>query len=199
MLEKTIPSLKTGNESFSINDTSLNISLLDFWRWSVSDLLSNASRGILAEFIVASALGIDTNQVRDEWQAHDLTTDDGIKIEVKSAAYIQSWAQKDYSKISFSIKESHTWESETNILSQASQRQSDVYVFALLHHKDQSTIDPLKLEQWTFYVVPTSKLNEYFGQQKTVSLKMIERLPISALRYSQIKESVRSSPTMQVL
>jgi len=36
----------------------------DFWRWSASDLLSNALRGVLAEFIVARALGIDTTAAR---------------------------------------------------------------------------------------------------------------------------------------
>ncbi|MDM8523410.1 hypothetical protein QUF80_08570 [Desulfococcaceae bacterium HSG8] len=35
--------------------------------------------------------------------AYDLETHDGIKIEIKSAAYVQSWHQKDYSKITFRI------------------------------------------------------------------------------------------------
>ena len=85
--------LKTGNELFHWKGQSLDISLLDFWRWSVSDLVSNATRGRLAEFIVATALNVPFDQVRDEWGAYDLLTPEGIKVEVKSAAYIQSWYQ----------------------------------------------------------------------------------------------------------
>jgi hypothetical protein len=97
-------SLKTGNESLIYNATSLNFSILDFWRWSVSEILSNATRSRLAEFIVATATNNDIKQVRDEWGAYDLLTPSGIKIEVKSAAYLQLWEKKKLSKISFSTK-----------------------------------------------------------------------------------------------
>jgi len=68
-------------------------------RCSLSDLVSNATRGRLAEFIVAQALNVDTSGVRDEWAAYDLLTSSGIKVEVKSAAYLQSWAQRRHSNI----------------------------------------------------------------------------------------------------
>ena len=57
---------------------------------------------MLAEFIVATALGIPTDGVREGWAAWDLTTPGGVRVEVKTAAYLQSWAQKELSKISFS-------------------------------------------------------------------------------------------------
>ena len=37
---------------------NVNYKVIDFWKWSVSDLVSNATRGRLAEFIVAKALKI---------------------------------------------------------------------------------------------------------------------------------------------
>ncbi len=40
----------------------------DFWSWAYSDLLSNANRGVFAEFIVAVALGVH-EQPRLEWPA----------------------------------------------------------------------------------------------------------------------------------
>jgi hypothetical protein len=55
--------LKTGNEPLTANGQKLDKSLLDFWRWNSSDLLSNATCGRLAEFIVASALGVDNKRV----------------------------------------------------------------------------------------------------------------------------------------
>jgi hypothetical protein len=68
----------------------------------VSDLIDNITRGRLAEFIVASALGISIDGVRDSWAAWDLTIPDPlIRIEVKSSAYLQSWFQKSYSNVTF--------------------------------------------------------------------------------------------------
>ncbi len=77
---------KSGDEPFISDEKNLGIFISDFWQWSSSDITGNALRGILAEFIVASALEIN-REVRIEWDAYDLTFDD-IKIEIKSAAYI---------------------------------------------------------------------------------------------------------------
>jgi hypothetical protein len=81
---KTSP--KTGDERFRANGKDLDYSLKDFWIWSVSDLVSNATRGRLAEFIVAKALGIATHVARDEWESFDLQTKKAEKIEVLVSA-----------------------------------------------------------------------------------------------------------------
>ena len=47
------------------------------------------------DVIVASDLGC-TDGVRQEWDAYDIETPDGIKVEVKSGAYLQSWSQKKH-------------------------------------------------------------------------------------------------------
>ena len=84
---------KDGSECFRARDSDLDFSVLDYWRWSTSDLVGNTARGVLAEYIVARALKIPTGEeIRDGWAPFDLETPDGIKIEVKSAAYVQSWA-----------------------------------------------------------------------------------------------------------
>ena len=46
----------------------------DFWGWSLSDLLDNTERGVLAEFILAAALGIAVDGLREGWAAWELTT-----------------------------------------------------------------------------------------------------------------------------
>ena len=61
----------------------------DFWAWAYSDILNNTDRAVFAKFVVGMALGvIDTPRV--EWDAVDLQYSDKT-IEVKSAAYVQSW------------------------------------------------------------------------------------------------------------
>lgn len=77
---------KEGTERFHKNGANLNGSLVEFWQWSASDLVSNALRGILAEYIVAHALYL-ADAVRSEWDAYDLLLPNGIKIEVKSRNY----------------------------------------------------------------------------------------------------------------
>ncbi|HET9365948.1 MAG TPA: hypothetical protein VFP71_13140 [Candidatus Angelobacter sp.] len=72
------PRLKTGQELFL--GVNVNLTLLNFWQWAASDLVSNTTRGLLAEFIVAAALGL-TSEPREEWRSFDLLTTSGRKIE----------------------------------------------------------------------------------------------------------------------
>ena len=85
-LPKITPILKSGSESLTENGVPLNNTILDFWRWSASDIISNSTRGRFAEFIVGAALGLDFKEVRDEWDSYDIATPEGVKVEVKSAA-----------------------------------------------------------------------------------------------------------------
>jgi hypothetical protein len=161
---------KKGDEQFCANKTGLGYTLKDFWTWSVSDLVTNITRGRLAEFIVAKALGISTDVVRYDWDSFDLTTPAGLKIEVKSAAYLQSWPQKKLTTIIFPIRKTRSWDEQTNIQSKESKRQADVYVFALLAHTDKPTVDPLNINQWEFYVVPTTVLDKYDRSEVSITL-----------------------------
>lgn len=184
---------KTGQEPFKAAGKILGFTLSDFWRWSVSDLVSNTTRGRLAEFIVARALSASTDGVRDEWQAYDLLMPNGLKIEVKSAAYLQSWQQKEPSKIVFQTPKTRAWDPETNRQSPESKRQADVYVFALLAHKDKATIDPLNLDQWRFYVLPTSTLNARKRSQHSITLKSLEDLAGSSIGYDRLCDAVKEA------
>lgn len=163
------PERLTGAEPLTDRGAPLGGSVLDFWQWSASDLVSNTARGALAEFLVARALGLDIG-ARDSWGTYDLDTDSGVKIEVKSSAYIQVWNQTRHSKLSFGCRKTLAWSAETSDFYGEPQRHADVYVFAVLSHKDQGTFNPLDVSQWDFYVVPTHWLDETLGDQKTVGL-----------------------------
>lgn len=186
-LKKIDAKPKSGSEVITDGGVKTNYYLYDFWSWSVSDLISNATRGRFAEFIVGTALDFDPHILRDEWGEYDLLFDNHIKIEVKSAAYIQSWNQKRVSPINFSIKTSKFWDTETG-KEPESIRHADVYVFCLLKNKDQSTIDPMKMDQWDFFVVPTCLIDK--GKSQTsLALSSIMKLS-NAIKYSEIKDSI---------
>jgi hypothetical protein len=192
---KVVP--KSGNESLTIAGQEIGCTLIDFWRWSGSDLISNASRGRLAEFIVARALGIRTDGVRDEWGACDLTAagmkSGGVKIEVKSAAFVQTWYQEHLSSIRFVVPKTRAYDPETNLLSAEAKRQADVYVFAVLAEKDKERIDPLDLDQWEFYVLPTAMLDARTRSQHSITLKTLCGLAGGPVGYRQLKERVSAS------
>src|SRR5262245_3216737 len=65
-LLRIVPTRKTGTEEFHRNGTPVGTNLLQFWCWCNSDLLSNAARGKLAEYLVALDLGV-ADGVRTEW------------------------------------------------------------------------------------------------------------------------------------
>lgn len=166
---------KTGSEPFTHNSNSLNFNLLDYWQWSSSDLLTNTNRGKIAEFIIAKAFDI-TGGIKDEWLPYDLTTKEGIRIEVKSSAYLQNWAQPRLSIIKFDIAPKRSWDPKDNSYSPTAIRASDVYIFCLLKHTDPQTIDVLNLDQWDFYIMPTKILDKKKPQQKSITLSSLLKL-----------------------
>ena len=180
---------KMGNEPFHTDRDNLPQTLLDYWRWSGSDLVSNAQRGILAEFLVGSALQM-TDRVRREWDAYDVRTPSGLTVEVKNSAYIQSWSQTDYSPIQFDIAPKKSWDAKENKTDAVSRRSADVYVFSLLAHRDQNSIDPLNVSQWEFYVLATSVLDERCGEQKTIRLAPLKALEPEQPSYATLCETV---------
>jgi hypothetical protein len=189
------PPLKTnrlsGREQFHNAGDSLGFDVLSFWQWEASKLGANNLRGHLAEYLVSRDLGLSSG-TRTEWDTCDLRTPDNIRIEVKSAAYIQQWHQKKLSAISFDIAPTKGWDKVSKSRTKTKQRNSDVYVFCLIETKDQQSFDPTDLSQWVFYVLPTQRLNRRLGPQKTISLSRLKRLKPVECRHGEIEASVRS-------
>ena len=164
----------------------------DYWQWAYSDIIGNTNRGTLAEFIVAKAVG-STAEVRDAWAAYDLKSFTGIRVEVKSSAFLQSWYQKSLSRPAFSIRKSLEWLPESGEYVGESRRQSDVYVFCLLAFQDYKTsLNPLDLAQWEFYVVATKEIDRAFGERKYLLLRQVRELS-RAYAADEIAEAVESA------
>ena len=178
----------TGDEHFTYEGSPINRLLNDFWAWQASDLLTNSIRGALAEYIVATALDIDGTYRMNDWHEYDLEYY-GKKIEVKSSAYLQSWERDKLSRISFNIYESRpftasVWDSDDI------RRHADIYVFCLFGCKDRAAANPMLLEQWSFFVLPTRIINEKLGTQRTVSLSTLEQLPAVKCTYDKLRNVI---------
>lgn len=179
---------RSGSEPITADGADVS-TLGEFWSWACSDLANNTMRGVLAEYLVATALGAAAG-TRTEWDTVDIRTSEGWRIEVKSAAYLQSWAQSRPSDISFSISPASGWDAQTDTTSTDVLRRSDVYVFCLLHHRDKQTLNPLDLDQWTFHVLPTRVLDERCPGQKTIRLSSLERLGPRRTSFGGLREAV---------
>ena len=187
-LPEIIAKKKKGTEKFLNENQTLNFELSEFWSWNQSDLIENRTRGILAEFIVKKALGIDSEK-RIEWDNFDLISKKGKKLEIKSAAYIQSWEQKKYSEIKFGISPTVGTKDNPNY-DGIKRRWTDFYVFCLLNHKEQKTINPLDLSQWTFYVLETKILNEQKPEQKTIGINSLLELKPIECKFFELKKII---------
>lgn len=162
----------------------------DFWQWAYSNLVSNAQRGVLAEYIVGKALNC-LSEKRLEWDAFELVTHDGIKVEVKSAAYVQSWNQEKLSDIRFDIARKQSWFAETNTYSYIRERQADVYVFCVLAEKDRQRIDPLDLNQWFFIVLSSETINKKLADKKSVGLSTLERRGLQRITFDDLAAEIK--------
>ncbi len=89
----------------------------------------------------------------------------------------------------FSIGLARPWDRATNVYESIARRCSDVYVFCLLKHQAPDTLNPLQMELWEFYVLPTLALNERYPGQKTISLKALQKMT-EAVDYQGLRERV---------
>ena len=143
-----------------------------FLRWNSGHLLENRTRGAYAEWLVHRALGLDPGQHRVEWAEVDVTFG-SITLEVKSAAFVQSWQQARPSTISFPIE----------------QRVATAYVFCLLAEEDPELVNPQELSQWLFWVVPTAKLHR---DRRSIGLLPLIRAYGDGLRFEELASRIEA-------
>lgn len=186
-----------GNERFRIHDSLRNETVKDFWAWSMSRLLADGPRGDLAEFIVNTALGEDITNAKRGWGECDIVYN-GVRLEVKCSSMLQAWERKTPAKPVFSIgktlncdiRETETGYRYVGRDGLPAKRRSELYVFCLFSGTDRETADPMDLDQWEFYIVPTQLINDKCGDKRTISLSALKTLGISAVDYSGIKTVV---------
>lgn len=161
--------------------------VIDFWRWSSSDLRDNVSRGVLAEWLVGLALGC-VDGVRSAWSNHDLVMADGTSVEVKSAAYLQAWATDRHSTITFRGLLARTWDEQTNLHDPEPSYRADVYVFAVLTTDDHDALDPLDVDQWQFWVASREAVAA--RGCKSLSLASVKQIATGPVAFTDLSSAV---------
>ena len=135
-------------------------------RFYSQPLIDNVYRGDYVETLIFFALGKGW-KVIGGWGGWDLEREDGIRLEVKQSAALQSWhAAASAGKTSparFDIAPRggyYTDSTDAGVWREVDTpvRSADIYIFAWHPKKDPDTADHRRAEQWEFYVVPESKL-----------------------------------------
>jgi hypothetical protein len=175
--------LLTGEEQIQGTDVRVR----DFWAWTLSDLRANTVRSVFAEFLVARAVNADSRP-RVEWDAYDVRTPEGYKLEVKSGAYLQAWNQAKLSTITFTGLRGRTWSPEAGYAAEATYN-ADAYVFAVLTTTEHVTYDALDLRQWAFWVLPQAALASI--NQDSIRLSRIQAFAGESVDYVDLAERIR--------
>jgi hypothetical protein len=188
----------SGQEMLALEDSP---KLLEFWQWAFSDLKQNNVRGVFSEWLVARILGMKLDRCRQSWDAYDLITPSGMTLEVKSAAYLQSWHDESCkpSSIVFSGLKGQTWSLNSGY-SGSQTYNADIYVFCLQTCQDPLVWDAFNLEQWRFASLERECMEGL--NLKSLSLKRLMSLSglltVEALRQRFIEKgyltSVSNSP-----
>ncbi len=149
----------------------------------------NNARGYLAEFIVAKALGLDAVR-RIEWDAYDILWND-ITIEVKSSAYLQSWDQRQLSKIQFGGLKGTRYHARHDYDPAGKRFNAMVYVFCVHTAKKHAEYDQLNIGQWRFYVVPRSTLQKLGFA--SVGIGTVEKLSDGPVPWDALASAIASA------
>lgn len=190
-----------GSEPFEFRGAPLPSSVKDFWAWSMSRLIADGPRVDLAEFIINTALGMDMTEPKRGWGECDIVYPHGgkpVRIEVKCSTLLQAWERPSPPKPVFSIAKTLNCDIEDTgdgyryIGRDGSppKRRSDIYVFCLFAEEDRSRANPMVLDQWRFYVVPTAAIDEQLGDQRKISLLGLSRIGAIECSYDEIRPTV---------
>ena len=73
-----------------------------------------------------------------------------------------------------------------------------MYVFCVNTQKDYEHFDPLLVDSWEFYVIPTFRINERCERignpnQKTIRLSRVKKLAGEPVKWTGLKEKVEEA------
>lgn len=175
--------LLSGLEMFTNKGISTGFSIQDFWKFQYSNLWD--MQEYIAEFLVAKALGLKTPQNCNGWTLWDILYRN-VKIEIKSTAYYHSW--KTDGKISnrrtFGITKAYSRYKDST---SEYKRQNDIYIFCLNIGYTKEDSNPMHLENWQFYIIPTKTINDICKDNKTISLGQVQKITGSKLGLSYVE------------
>ena len=187
-LSKEQPDLLSGSEQFMQGGKFIDLTIRDYWSFQFSNIWDAQEE--IAEFIVAKALGLKAPHNKNGWTLWDINYR-GKRIEIKETGYFHSWRTdgKVSKQRSFGITKAFTKYKDN---ATTHERQNDVYVFCLNTGETKEESNPLNLDNWEFYVVPTSTINRLCGDNKHISLGRLRTITgkPNGVPYTELKAAI---------
>lgn len=187
--------VKEGKESFTLNGKKQDFNVLCFWQYHFSNLWNMTDK--IAEFLVAKALeGKDTYTRNHEyWAVWDLNYRH-IRIEIKATSDFHTWNAEKRKKTQ-RVFDIHPIMDRGYVPDELEwtgkiRRISEVYVFCHVRCSENSydaeSADPLNLDNWDFYIIPTFIIDKCCGSNKSISLGRVRQIHgKSPFRYNEIR------------
>ena len=176
-----------GKEKFVSQNKELEFGMLEFWCSKFSNIYN--IQEYIAEFLVEQALGIEKSHNTEYWTLFDILYKD-YRIEIKETGYYHPWNENG--KISemrrFGITKANS-KYENKDTNNIYERQNDIYVFCLNVGKTKETSNPLNIDNWEFYIVPTKTINEVCKNNKSIGLNKVQKIA-TKVNYFEIKEYI---------
>lgn len=176
-----------GNEKFTYNNKELEFGIIDFWKYKYSNIWN--MKEYIAEFLIEKALGLEKSQNTDSWTLYDIYYRNK-RIEVKETSYYHPWNENG--KISnqriFGISMANS-NYENAKEENRFERQNDLYVFCLNIGETKKESNPMDIDNWEFYIVPTNTINKLCGKNKTISLNKVKAIS-KKVDYFEIKKYI---------
>jgi hypothetical protein len=200
------------SESVPRLDTSTDCageSVVDFWQWAFSDILTNINRAVFGECLVGRALGLTHGKTRRTWDYVDFEYE-GHAIEVKSTGFSQRWEAGKTHTNSFDIeaKIPTRFRRPSPDKDAVPERSGEVYVFAVFNSGaadiDSEAVEDVDSEavtdisKWGFYVFPRSELDERWPNQKKVSFNVVKKTGKKLYKYSELKDEIVEAVKLNV-
>ena len=154
-----------GNERFTFQGKSTNMSVFDLWQALFSDLYE--IRAKVAEYLVIRALGIGQPTNTGYWSAQYIEYK-GNRIELR--------------QVCISSTDKGNQIRHVDVRS----REGDLYVISVHDGTKDCLLD---LDKWRFYVIPVWYIDSECGSRKTITLTKIRRL-VKESSVNEIKEAV---------
>lgn len=175
------------NNKFIFNDENLSFGILELWKSKYSNIYN--MQEVIAEFLVEKALGIDKAQNTDYWTLYDILYRN-YRIEIKETSYYHPWNKNGivskYRRFEITKANSNY---DIKDCENKFERQNDIYIFCLNTGNTKEESNPMNLNNWEFYIIPTSVINEKCGNNKTITLGKVRKLT-DKITYDKIKEKI---------
>lgn len=162
----------------------------DFWKWAFSFVNENTLRGILAQYLVAWAIG-DDRDFYDPWRSYDLTAPTGKRIEIKTTAKAQVWEHgEENRKPKFEVTEKAYYTHEKGLDYSNIDFHADIYVLCHYKYEDSNTMDATNLSHWEFWVLTKEQLLRNFQIKGKTNRKKRRRVLVYVNQLRNFSASV---------